>query len=201
MFNENFIHKARERVRTALITAPVDQLSVCQLQDSLITCYGKLLNRGRRDLNELVRLTVQGQPLFRLLELSRKSIMKPSKSRNPLKPAGGVSTLTRVTKLPSLDNRIKILGEEKSLSQISGHQEHETIEGEERTPSVSWGKYEKDAWQVGRAEAHQMEQNRSMSNLMPSSWQMDSRLSQQEALPALRQPPGGLTQMLGTKCS
>ena len=52
---------------------------------------------------------------------------------------------------------------------------------------------------VRRAEPHQMQRNRSMSDPMPSGWQMNVMPPQPKAHPAFQHPPYGLTQILETK--
>ena len=126
VFREEFIHWAREWIRTALLTAPLNQLMVPQLQDQLIAHDGSQTSRASKNLEELVSLTVQGKPLFRLLEVVRKSIQWISKGKLPAKPEGG--GLGRTFTWPSLihwsggANRSNSEGE--STSQKDQSQDH-----------------------------------------------------------------------------
>ena len=73
VFCEDFLLRARRRVTDTVLTAPVDRITATDIEEQLVKHYGAHLARNVDGLRELIRLTLEGKPLYALFDAAKKS--------------------------------------------------------------------------------------------------------------------------------
>ena len=116
VFREDFLLRARRRVTDTVLTAPVDRITATDIEEQLVEHYGAHLARNRDGLRELIDLTLEGKPLYDLLDAVKKPHEKiKAKSGGSVKEIG-VSTASR----PSLEELATTLFGKNLETKIAG---------------------------------------------------------------------------------